>query len=540
MANYLYGSSNVYRHFERALGLGLFAGRDLQLIQCTKKAVFDAHLQSVTAAGLVVTAVLPNFVVDICTGVSDEEVQLFARQQVTAHVDSLQLFAERIPSVSVLIVPPLFRSVPPWYGPHLPDLISFLTSEVARVGSNRIGLCAPFVCMPSSLEADGVHLTAAGGERFLRHLDSELGRLLVEVSPLPQVGPDRLDQILAAVTRNTVQLDGFRAIGSTVQLLAQSTSTFEAEVRRRFKDDDLIFARMKEESDAEANRSREDRVVITGLPGAATPSSTHAKKKQHYTEVINNLILIACASSDPQPVLVDVYINLRKDRGQPLVEARLNSVPSAQEFRREGVRLAKAKHASFENLFFSNSVTQATRIRIDILRELSKKLNSATEVAFVQGFISRPVLQYRVKEGSHSLADGVGRSYTFVDAMAKFGHLLARRDLTSVYQKASSTFTGAMSQYFVVLADDNSSPVSQMDSNRTPIGRRGSLAPRRSRGGRPYRGRSQPPFPDRGQKRGLDRVSSEAEGEVADGPSKKQEKEGTSETMDLDETIVNE
>ena len=67
------------------------------------------------------------------------------------------------------------------------------------------------------------------------------------------------------------------------------------------------------------------------------------------------------------------------------------------------------------------------------MRELSKKLNTASEVAFVQGFVSRPVLQYCVKEGARSRADGVGRSYTFVDAVAKFGNKLAQRDLTNGY-----------------------------------------------------------------------------------------------------------
>jgi len=154
---------------------------------------------------------------------------------------------------------------------------------------------------------------------------------------------------------------------------------------------------MKEESDADTNRSREDRVVITGLKGPTVMVSTHAEKKSHYLQVVNDLVLIACASSDPLPKPIDVYINLRKDRGLPLVEVRFDSVANAQEFRREGVRLAKAKHTSFESLFFSNSVTQATRIRIDNMRELSKKLTTSSEVAFVQGFISRPVLQYRVK-----------------------------------------------------------------------------------------------------------------------------------------------
>jgi hypothetical protein len=174
------------------------------------------------------------------------------------------------------------------------------------------------------LEEDGIHLVPSGADRYLTHLDSELKNILVEVAsdaPAP-TSDDRLDKILEVVNRNTSQLDSFQALSETVTTLSQNTSNFENFVRRRFKDDDLIFARMKEESDADLNRSREDRVVITGLPGPASPTSTHAEKKRHYTEAISRLVTLACAASEFQPKVVDVYINLRKDRGLPLVEAR--------------------------------------------------------------------------------------------------------------------------------------------------------------------------------------------------------------------------
>jgi len=161
---------------------------------------------------------------------------------------------------------------------------------------------------------------------------------------------------------------------------------------------------------------------------------------------------------------------------------RFDSVSNAQLFRREGVRLAKAEHEEFKTLFFSNSVTQSTRVRIEILRELSKKLTTTTEVAFVQGFISRPVIQYRVKEGERSRADGVGRSYTFVDAMAKFGRRLMQKDLGTAYLRAGNTFDGALSQYFIVLRDDPEGRV-RTGANQTVVGVRGR-ASARSRGGR--------------------------------------------------------
>ena len=459
-----------------------------------------------------------------------------ACHQVTAHVEDLFTLTTRLPEVNVIIVPPLFRSDPPWFGSYLPDLLSFLTSEVARCGSGRLALCSPFTVMPSLLESDGVHLTVVGGDRFLAHIDSQLNSMLIEISSTPASHPDRLDQILEAVTRNSAQLASFTSIGEAVGDLSRSTTDFETFVRRRFKDDDLIFARMKEESDSDINRSREDRVVITGLTGPTLQTSTHAQKKKHYSDVITTLVATACAGVDPLPKVVDVYINLRKDHGLPLVEARFDSVSGAQLFRREGVRLAKAEQEAFSSLFFSNSVTQSTRVRIEILRELSKKLNTSTEVAFVQGFISRPVLQFRVKEGARSRVDGVGRSYTFVDAMSKFGDRLAQKDLTTAYARAGNTFDGALSQYFIVLVDNPDRR--GVNVNRTPIGRRGGPARGgRSRGGRGRAfGTPRPSFAfhERGIKRAAEVVEVEGDASTEGVPSKKQdqEKEDESDLME--------
>ncbi len=312
----------MYRNFTRALGQGMFAGRELTLIQCTKKTVLDAHLATLKSADLIVVSVLENFIVNVCAGVTEEEVHLFGRQQITSVVEDLLHFAQRVPEVSIVIVPPMFRTTPPWFGSYLPDFIGFLSSEVARTESSCIAVSTPFVVTPSMLESDGVHLVPSGADRFLAHLDSELKSILVEVPDTSQPSDDRLDRILEVVNRNTAQLDTFQSISETVTELSRSTSEFEGFVRRRFKDDDLIFARMKEESDADINRSREDRVVITGLPGPTGPTSTHADKKRHYTEVVTRLVTLACVASEFQPKVVDVYINLRKDRGLPLVEAR--------------------------------------------------------------------------------------------------------------------------------------------------------------------------------------------------------------------------
>jgi len=482
MANILFGSSNVYRNYAKALESGLFSGRDFRLVRCTKKTVFDAHLAELTSASLVVTSVLENFISEVCKGVPDDEVLLFAHQQITAHVEALHQLVVRLPEVTVVVCPPMYRSVPSWFGSYLPAFNEFLTSEVVRLGTKSIGVCPSFVVLPSYLEADGVHLSPAGGERFLTHLDAQLRSLLIEV-------PSESSDEAANPTTSEIPASTDRP-ESDLALLAKRTSDFEAFVRRRFKNDDFVFARLKEEADSELNKSKENRVVITGLPPPPLSLTSHSEKKKYYVDAVTRLVTLACASLEPQPKVLDVYINLRKDKGQPLVEVKFDSVSGALAFRHEGVSLAKAEHAEFATLFFSNAVTQATRIRIEILKALSKKLTTTSEFAYVQGFISRPMLQYKIREGARSTADGTGRSYNFVDAIAKFSSKLSDSDLSTAYVRAGSTFSGSMSQYFVVLKDSLINSLPRSSANRAPLGRRGGRQPWQRRGLPKTRGHS--------------------------------------------------
>jgi hypothetical protein len=489
MANLLYGSSNVYRHYKSGLEQGLFGTHPLQLVQCTKKTMFDAHVSSLTSLDLMVTSVLENFIVDACDGVPDTEVPHFANQQITAHIESIVAASLAFPLANFIVVPPFYRSAPGWFGPHLPGMLTHLTAEVTRVQSAHLACVTPFIVLPTMLDKDGVHLTVPAGDQFLRHLDAEISGLLTPVIPpeeVEAVADLTLERLSAIVTHNS----------SRIGELSLTAKSFKKEVRLRHRNDDCIFARMKEESDTEVNRSREDRVCVTGLASPPAASTTHKDRKAHYLALISRLVQIACVVP-VVPVVLDVYVNLRKTFGQHLVEVKFDSRENAFLFRNEGVKMAKAKHAEFGELFFTNSVTQSTRVRIEILRILATKLTTASEIAFVQGFVSRPVLHYRIRPDQTSTASGLGRSYTFVDAMIRYGSELEQPELAPAYARAGTTFSGALSQYFVVLRDSDQPIFTRDGTYRAPArGRappRGGSAPSTS-GSRPAK-RSGEPLP---------------------------------------------
>ncbi len=110
MSRLIYGSSNVYRHYSKAV-----FGLELELVRCTKKSLFDVHFTSIgvlPANSLIVTSVLSNFIVDACQGLDEPEVPLFANQQITAHIETLASLLRGSSNSHVYVVPPLRRTTP--------------------------------------------------------------------------------------------------------------------------------------------------------------------------------------------------------------------------------------------------------------------------------------------------------------------------------------------------------------------------------------------------------------------------------------------
>jgi len=379
-------------------------------------------------------------------------------------------------------------------------LNSWLDSEVRRLDLPSLQVVPAFEVTLEMLEADGVHLIPSAGDQFLNHLNRHISSSLAssadvtlvdeintilssdsddDMSSNVEESDDRLGAILKIVKSNSKKLSSVKPLKDSLVKLAESSSILENQIRIRRQRDNFVFARIKEEADGELNRARENRVVISGLERVSDAHSTHQAKKDHYTKILTELIAKACPELDPKPAVVDVVVNIRRDQVNPSVEMKLDSVNGAFAFRKSAAALAKAQDPEFVKLFFSNSITQATRVRIEIMKAIAKKLTTKTEEAYVQGFISRPLLRYLSRNPAKSFAAGTGRSYTFVDSVSRFGDLVQAHDLVAAYKRAGGTFLGAMEQYFVLLAEPEDRPVAS-GSNRSPLGGRGGV--RGSRG----------------------------------------------------------
>jgi hypothetical protein len=134
-----------------------------------------------------------------------------------------------------------------------------------------------------------------------------------------------------------------------------------------------------------------------------------------------------------------------------MMEVKLDSVENAGAIRKAFAdkRSKKELPESWSNLFITNSVNLATRVRIDLMKSIARKITNKSELAYVSGFISRPMLHIKaapVVANSRPL-----RSFTFIDAVSKFGRLLRFEDLDAAYSRVGNAFEGQVAQNFVVM-----------------------------------------------------------------------------------------
>ncbi len=369
------------------------------MIPCTQRVVFESTLPNLTPARLIVTSVLSNFLCDVGSQTLDRILDV-ANSELTAHVQALSQYSVTHPNVQIVVVPPLSRTEPSWFNPYLPCFTSYLFDLIAKLGNSQIRYLSPFVAPPSFFCSDGVHLTPDAGGHFIRFIVDGVDQVFPQLESgtvpfiLPSAGPSisapppssRLSppsQINSAQINSAHSGSGsttsnlaleFGRVTSALHTLTGLTSTIQTDVRTRREQDNLIFARLKEDRDFEFNKNREDRFTVTGL-STPNPPRDPKERKDFYRLQLQELVDKACPDSEPKPRVVDVFVNMRNGQGSPFLEGRMESAASSSLFRVAASKLARDEDPDFASLFIANSVTLATRVRIEILRAISKVIN---------------------------------------------------------------------------------------------------------------------------------------------------------------------
>jgi hypothetical protein len=243
---------------------------------------------------------------------------------------------------------------------------------------------------------------------------------------------------------------------------------------------DLMFARVREEVDAGTNKSKEDRIVINGLT-SATPLPADPKLKIEALRAIVSDIFKAIIPDFKGKI---VFLSQGKSLSTPLpmVEVKIDKTEYAVEMRKAFADKKKKNLLGAHGaLFMSNSVNLATRICVDIMKAIARRLTNKDEVAYIAGFTSCPTMHIR-RTGATDTKPL--KSFSFIDSVSRFGKMLDRKELETAYGRAGRSFNGQLRQNFVVLNEYDQETFASVDPGRAGTSRPGA-APRfpRRRGG---------------------------------------------------------
>ena len=202
---------------------------------------------------------------------------------------------------------------------------------------------------------------------------------------------------------------------------------------------------MRDELDATTNATKEDRIIITGLT-TTVPTTQGFEEKKKWIRGIVGEVLNKVEEGATNHIL-SVTQGWKGGNNIPLAEVRMDSVDLALRIRKQ-FAVKKRGGADFGKVYLANSVTLGTRVRVDILKAMAKCFTTEREIMYVSAFTSRPLLHVKQKEaGARSM------SFTFSDALIRYGQQLRQSDLGEAYRRTGNSFKGQLQQYFVVLYD---------------------------------------------------------------------------------------
>jgi len=453
---------------------------------------------------LVVVACFANFLCDDVREAGDGVTAFvdLLDKSLTAHFTAVSTFCASKPLINVALGFPLMRKQPDWFEKEFRVITSQFEKFYKRYSSPNLHLFRPFI---DSLEfVDNVHLTSVLGVRYVNHLVEEGWQIFdnvkiselasqhqtthtSELIPPPEIiirdhddsdsdstlGPNDVNgvndrrlmtvghfhQLMEEIRRTNVkdQVDSHDKRLTAVEKI-QTSTTFST---------DMALARLYEDSDFSKNTSRENRATLGSLRiREKLPQDRPAQLillKSTVQCLINDLFKGDVASKPEVLGISAKHIGLNPKGAVRDFDIVFKSPAEAFKFRKF-LGSESRKDGPFKGLYVSNCVTHSTKVRIDILTSIAKKITSTTRVAFCQSYISRPVLHVRNKDGS-----GQARVFTFVDAVREFGPLVTDDDLASAYRRAGSIYQGMLSRFFVILKEKAAShPVRVTKRARDP------------------------------------------------------------------------
>ena len=459
MSTLVIGSSNLKRFY---VDLDENVRKNIEMQKCTTIEAFRVRMEEIDEDDRrVIISVIENFVCEhVEEAATKEENEIKVTEALDDFVNVLRDTARKLPETKFAVVAPMKRPALKWYTEALPVFTALFTDTIKNLSLLNVEVIGWDFLPVQTFDKHGVHLVPEAGKRFW----TALLALADHFFEIPAVDLDEEMQEVEAVASgsNVVTLvtrtasarreDVAGGSGTVNQPnIQEQINEIKKDTKTRRHNDSMVTARIREELDHMINVKREDKLIVTGLVSTGTMPGEKNEQKAWLNALVGAALDTVLADSSKG--IAFVTPGRRIERGVPtMCEVRMKDKVLALAIRKEFAKKRRSDvsqaQAGVAKLFIANSVTLATRVRSDILWAIAKRCSNDNEDFFVVGFVSRPVLQIRRKDGHGQFA------LTFVDAISKFGSGLTRGELQVAYGRAGESFSGQLQQNFVVLHEN--------------------------------------------------------------------------------------
>ena len=437
----LIGSSNVSR-FYKVEEFPNFV--ECSMSKCCTVETFKVRMEELEERNKeVIISVIENF---FCNAVGDIQEEKRIDEKIEEVIEDflmvVKVTAERLGGSRFALSQPIRRPRDLWYTARLAKITKRFCDGIGMLSLKNVSWIEAPTEKEQIFDPLGVHLTKDSGVFFVESLMSKASEFFAaELMELVEDENEEEEDILMLDAGTKKKKE------EKLQALEKDLTSFKADVLKRRHFDSMVTMRLAENQDVDQNKAKEDRVIINGLTNT-TPCPVGLEEKNKWLLDMVTPIVESIVEGSAKEI---AFVSLagKQDRDIPLCEVRFKSREMAVKIRREFGK-KKKDGKDFGRVAIFNSVTLATRVRIEILWAIAKKSSNEKEIASVLSYSSRPTLLIKDREGKRR-----PMNFGFSDAVKRYGRILREGDLASAYRKAGSSFEGQLQQNFVVLHDLN-------------------------------------------------------------------------------------
>jgi hypothetical protein len=267
-----------------------------------------------------------------------------------------------------------------WYDLNVTGWTEDLLNAISGSKMKNLSIMETINIQNQAFEEEGIHFTKEVGSKYVEEIIKNGKQMPINTPPRKQVTKELPKPMEVDIT------------GTPSKRLWQGKSSVEdRKLEEQATSSNIAISKIREELDADTNEKKMDMVVIAGIrPSKRCPHQGLHKEKGEW---MRKEAIIALKKFDRK--IGDRDVKWANTFGSPyitpiIMEIKMGNRETAYNIKRIFKDLRRDDIRVEDDMYVMNNYTQATRVRIEIMRSIVKKCASNEERMFLNQFCNRP------------------------------------------------------------------------------------------------------------------------------------------------------